>query len=166
MRSTTFLSVALLLSAALFGHSFFPKNEPMQGTIAQIPHPRMDMRGSDGQPMVSRAYIEVVPLDLLVERNKQLEYLRDSVTQGELDALKLSSSNPAIREHLFRQTDTMQALLHYIERAQSDQGKSPEALEVKRHLNEIEGKVNCGACHTGVVARAATSDRSVPGAHK
>jgi hypothetical protein len=166
MRSATFLSVALLLSAALFAHSFFPKDAPLQGTIAQIPHSRPDMRGSDGQPMVTRAYIEVVPLDLLVERNKQLEYLRGRVTQGELDALKLSSSNRGLREHLFRQIDTMQALLHYIERAESDQGKSPAALEVKRHLNEIEGKVNCGACHTGVVARGATSGRVVLVAQK
>lgn len=158
---TAFLSVALLLSAALFAHSFFPKDAPTPGGIAQMSHPRPDMRGSDSQPMVTRAYIEVVPLDLLVERNKQLEYLRGRVTQGELDALKLSSSNPAMREHLFRQIDTMQALLHYTERAESDQGKSPAALAVKRHLNEIEGKVNCEACHTQLVARGSTTDRSV-----
>jgi hypothetical protein len=153
MRSVTFLSIALLLSAGLFAHSFFPGNTLTPG-IAQIPHPRPDMRGSDGQPMVTRAYIEVVPLDVLVERNKQLEYLRGRVKTAEQEALTLNSSNPAMREHLFRQIDTMQALLHYIEGAESDQGKSPTALEVRRHLNDIEGKMNCGACHTGVVAGA------------
>jgi hypothetical protein len=165
MRPVTFLSVALLLSAALFAHSFFPGNTLTQG-IGQIPHPRPDMRGNDGQPMVTRAYIEVVPLDLLAERNKKLESLRGSITRAEQEALTLSYSSPAMREHLFRQVDTMRALLHYIESAESDQGKSPAALEVKRHLNDIEGKVNCGACHTGVVARGATSSRVVLGAHK
>jgi hypothetical protein len=116
--------------------------------------------------MVTRAYIEVVPLDLLVERNRQLESLRRRVTRSEQEALALDTSNPTMREHLFQQIDTMQALLHYIERAESDQGKSPAALEVKRHLNEIEGKVNCGACHTGVVARGATSGRVVLDAQK
>jgi hypothetical protein len=53
----------------------------------------------------------------------------------------------------------MQALLHYIERAESDQGKSPAAIEVKRHLNEIEGKMNCQACHTDMVAESAASIR-------
>jgi hypothetical protein len=155
---TAFLCVALL-SAFLFAHSFFPNNAATQGTIAQMPHPRPDMRGSDGQPMVTRAYIEVVPMDVLVERDKDLELLRGRVTRAEADALKLSSSNLALREHLFRQIDTMKALLHYIERAESDQGKSPAAIEVKRHLNEIEGKMNCQACHTGVVAQSAAAVR-------
>jgi hypothetical protein len=33
-------------------------------------------------------------------------------------------------------------------------------------LNEIEGKVNCEVCHTGVVARGSTTDRSVLDTHK
>lgn len=93
--------------------------------------------------MVTRAYIEVIPLDLLVERNRQLEFLRGRVTRAEQEALTLSYSSPAMREHLFQQLDTVQALLRYIERAESDQGKSLATLEVKRHLNDIEGKVNC-----------------------
>jgi hypothetical protein len=155
---TAFLCVALL-GVTLFAHSFFPNNAPTQGAVAQIPHPRPDMRASDGQPMVTRAYIEVVPMDVLVERNKDLELLRGRVTRAEADALKLSSSNPAMREHLFRQIDTMRALLQYIGREESDQGKSPAAIEVKRHLNEIEGKMNCQACHTGVVAESVAAVR-------
>jgi hypothetical protein len=55
----------------------------------------------------------------------------------------------------------MNALLTYIDRERSDQGKSVAALEVQRHLNEIEGRVNCQACHTGVVAKGNTSTPTV-----
>ncbi len=152
MRPATFLS-ASVLALALFTHSFFPTNSPgaqLTGLQKAEPHPAI--RGGDGEPMVTRAYIDVVPLDVLAERNRQLESLRSRVAQLEVEAVRLGSAKPEIREHLARQGEMMNALLAYIGREQSDQAKSPAALEVKQHLNEIEGRMNCQACHTGVVA--------------
>jgi hypothetical protein len=108
--------------------------------------------------MVTRAYIEVVPLDLVIQRNRQLEALRGRVKQAEMDDLTLASARPELREHVARQVEIMNALLQYIERQQSDEGKSPAAIQVQRHLNETEGKVNCQACHTRLVVGTATPD--------
>jgi hypothetical protein len=55
---------------------------------------------------------------------------------------------------LYRQQQLLKALLSFAERQESNAGKGPAALDVQRHLNEIEGKVMCEACHTGMVARA------------
>jgi len=60
MRPVTLLSLALLLSAALSAHTFFPGNQPPVAASAQVLHTRPDIRGSDSQPMITRAYIEVV----------------------------------------------------------------------------------------------------------
>ncbi|HVO63807.1 MAG TPA: hypothetical protein VMT53_22985 [Terriglobales bacterium] len=153
MRPVTFLSVAFPLSAILLAQSYFPSHLPsLQPTLSQIAQARPDTRGSDGERMVTRAEIRVLPLDVAAERINELESLRGRVTRAESDALKLSSSAPAMREHLFRQIEIMQALLQFVEREQSDQGKSPAAIEVERHLNDIEGRVNCNACHMRVVA--------------
>lgn len=63
-----------------------------------------------------------------MERNKELESLRERVTRAEEDALKLSLSNPAMRELLFRQVEIMQALLDHVDREESDLGKVPQQL--------------------------------------
>ena len=152
MRPATFLCLAVLLSVAVFAHSFFPATQATQPWGAPLPQSRPDLRGSDREPMVTRAYIEVVPLDLIAERNRDLESLRNRVTRVEMDDLRMASAKPELREQLARQVEIMNALLQFIQREQSDEGKSPAALEVKRHLNEIEGKMNCQACHTSVVA--------------
>jgi hypothetical protein len=153
MRPVTFLSVAFCLTAVLFAQSYMPSRFPtVQRHLSQVPETRPEIRASDGERMVMRAAIRVLPLDVLSERQTELERLRARVTKGELEALQLSATSPAVREHLLRQLDTMQALLKYIEREQSDQGKSPAALRVQQHLNEIEGRVNCQACHSPVIA--------------
>ena len=151
MRPATFLSAAVL-AAALFSHSFpVTKSQGLQATL-QTPQPHLNIRGGDGEPMVTRAYIDVVPLELVAERNRQLESLRTRIAQLEVEDMRFAVAKPEIREQLARQAELMNALLQFIGREQADEGKSPAAMEVKRHLNEIEGKVNCQACHTGVLA--------------
>jgi hypothetical protein len=151
MRSATFLSAAVL--AAAFFSSSFPVTTSRGVQIpAQRAQPRSNIRGSDGEPMVTRAYIDVVPMDLMAERNRQLQSLRSRVSQLEVEDMRLASAKPEIREQLARQVQVMNALLQYIGREQVDEGKSPAAMEVKQHLNEIEGKGNCQACHTSVMA--------------
>jgi hypothetical protein len=153
MRPATFLSASILVFA-LFSHSFFPTGSRGVQALSQKAQPHPSIQGNDGEPMVTRAFIDVVPLELMEERNRQLESLRSRVAQLEVEDMRLASAKPEIREPLARQVEIMNALLRYIASEQSDQAKSPAAIEVKRHLNEIEGKMNCQACHTGLVANS------------
>jgi hypothetical protein len=153
MRPATFLSASILVFA-LFSHSFFSTGSRGVQALSQKPQTHPSIQGNDGEPMVTRAFIDVVPLELMEERNRQLESLRSRVAQLEVEDMRLASAKPEIREPLARQVEIMNALLRYIASEQSDQAKSPAAIEVKRHLNEIEGKMNCQACHTGLVANS------------
>jgi hypothetical protein len=157
MRIATFLSGALLLSVVLFARSYFPGvSTPIDRPIAQMPQTRPDV-GTDGERMWTRAEIRVLPLDLVSERKADLDSLRSRVAQAKIDDLKLGRANPGQHERAVRDINLMNALLTYIDRESSDQGKSAAALEVQRHLNEIEGRVNCQACHRAVVANGNTS---------
>jgi hypothetical protein len=107
-----------------------------------------------GERMWRRAEIRVVPLDLYLANKVELDSLRARVAQAQTDATRLAPPDPAARELLYRQQQLLKALLSFAERQESNAGKGPAALDVQRHLNEIEGKVMCEACHTGMVARA------------
>jgi hypothetical protein len=112
---------------------------------------------STGERMWRRAEIRVVPLDLYLANRVELDSLRARVEQTQADAAKLEAPDPAARELLYRQQQLLKVLLNLAERQESNAGKGPTALEVQRHLNEIEGRVLCEACHTGVVARQAST---------
>ena len=103
--------------------------------------------------MWRRAEIRVVPLDLYLANKVELDSLRARVDQAQADASRMEPPDPAARELLYRQQQLLKALLNLAGRQESNAGKGPAVLEVQRHLNEIEGKVQCEACHTGVVAR-------------
>jgi hypothetical protein len=154
MRIPTFLCVTFLLTAFLFAEMYFPDRSPAsQHPITQARQTHPEVRGGDGERMWTRAQIRVMPLDLLMANRVELESLRSRAARSELDASRLSTSNPAVREQLSRQIELLRALLDYADRQDSDNRKSPVAIEVQRHLNGIEGRVNCEACHTGVVAK-------------
>ena len=106
-----------------------------------------------GERMWRRAEIRVVPLDLYLANKVELDSLRVRVEQAQADTAKLEPPEPATRELLYRQQQLLKALLILAQRQESNAGKGPTVLEVQRHLNEIEGKVMCEACHTGMVAR-------------
>lgn len=154
MRIPTFLCVAFLLTAFLFAEMYFPDRSPAsQQPITQALQTRPEVRGGDGERMWTRAQIRVMPLDLLMANRVELESLRSRAARSELDASRLSASNPAVREQLSRQIELLRALLDYADRQDSDNRKSPVAIEVQRHLNRIEGRVDCESCHTGMVAK-------------
>jgi hypothetical protein len=46
-------------------------------------------------------------------------------------------------------------LLNFAQRQETNAGKGPTVLEVQRHLNEIQGKAMCEACHAAVIANHA-----------
>lgn len=106
-----------------------------------------------GDRMWRRAEIRVVPLDLYLANRVELDSLRTRVEQAAADAGRMEPPDPAARELIYRQQQLLKALLNLAGRQESNNGKGPTVLEVQRHLNEIEGKVQCEACHTGVVAR-------------
>jgi hypothetical protein len=53
----------------------------------------------------------------------------------------------------------MDQLLDFAELQESDRGKSPAALEVQHHLNQIEGQFMCEACHADTSARLSGNGR-------
>ncbi len=110
-----------------------------------------------GERMWRRAEIRVVPLDLYLANKVELDSLRARVDQAQADAARMEPPDPAARELLYRQQQLLKSLLNLAGRQESNAGKGPAVLDVQRHLNEIEGKEQCEACHTGVVARQASA---------
>lgn len=158
MRLTTFLfSLCLLAALALAQISSAPKDAAQSGTqLTQRPS------ATDGVRMWRRAEIRVVPLDLVAANRVELQSLRERQARLEADSRKLDLSDPATREQISRQLQLIRAALSYADREDSDQGKSVAALDVQRHLNQIEGQMMCEACHTSVMSRLdAHQDRAM-----
>lgn len=110
-------------------------------------------RGGDGIHMWRRAAIRVEPMDLVSHHRATLDSLRDKVALAETAAMKLSTRDPLVREQLSKQLQLMYELLDFAELQNSDRGKSPAALQVQHHLNQIEGQMMCEACHTDISAQ-------------
>ena len=149
MRTVAFLFslcvVGALVLAQTLSNPLIDRGTPSQVIPAQ--------QGSVREPMWRRAEIRVVPLDLYLANKVELDSLRARVDQAQADVAKLEPPDPAARELLYRQQQLLKTLLNLAQRQESNAGKGPTVLDVQRHLNEIEGKVMCEACHTGVVAR-------------
>ncbi|HXZ28392.1 MAG TPA: hypothetical protein VEG08_10385 [Terriglobales bacterium] len=97
------------------------------------------------------AEVRVVPLDVAAAQTKELATLRARVELAKLEYAKLNPSDAAVRTQLTRQMELLDALLGWAERQNSDAGKSPTAIQVQQHLNNIEGKVQCESCHGGII---------------
>jgi len=156
MRSAAFLLVlcvagALMLAQTLSNPAVMDRATP--GATQMIPAHQTGI----GERMWRRAEIRVVPLDLYLANKVELDSLRARVEQAQADAGRMEPPDPAARELLYRQQQLLKALLNLAGRQESNAGKGPAVLDVQRHLNEIEGKVQCEACHTGVVARQASA---------
>lgn len=156
MRSAAFLLAlcvvgALMLAQTLSNPAVMDRATP--GATQMIPVHQTGI----GERMWRRAEIRVVPLDLYLANKVELDSLRARVEQAQADAARMEPPDPAARELLYRQQQLLKALLNLAGRQESNAGKGPAVLEVQRHLNEIEGKVQCEACHTGVVARQASA---------
>ncbi|HVP53100.1 MAG TPA: hypothetical protein VMT05_13365 [Terriglobales bacterium] len=148
MRSVTFLLSLGVVGALVLAQTL---SNPLIGR-GQV---RTVQQSGGSNRMLRRAEIRVVPLDLYLANTVELDSLRARVEQTQADVARLELPEPATRELLFRQQQLLKALLNLAQRQESNAGKGPTVLEVQRHLNEIEGKVMCEACHTGIVARQA-----------
>ncbi len=156
MRSAAFLLVlcvvgALMLAQTLSSPAVMDRATP--GANQMMPAHQT----GTGESMWRRAEIRVVPLDLYLANKVELDSLRARVEQAQADAARMEPPDPAARELLYRQQQLLKSLLNLAGRQESNAGKGPTVLDVQRHLNEIEGKVQCEACHTGVVARQASA---------
>jgi len=113
-----------------------------------VGHKNVSQVRSDGVRMISQAEILVLPADVVASNRAELASLRDRVAQAEVNLARLEVSDPAVREQLSRQLQLTKALLDFSNRQYSDAGKSRAAIQVEHHLNEIEGRVMCEACHS------------------
>jgi hypothetical protein len=151
MRILTFLCALFLVAIVLVAETS-PYQHSTPQPVAQFQD--RDFAG-DGTRMWRRAEIEVMPLDLAAANRAELESLRRRARQVEADATagNFYLTDPAVRERLNQQLTLIRALLDYAERRDSNQGKSQTAMQVQHHLNRIEGRMACEACHPSVVSR-------------
>ncbi len=151
MRVAAFLLGLLLL--AIVGPA---SNPPLRRPASFPPAVVAPSWGLDGEtmPRSRRAYIRVIPLDVVVANGEELESLRDRVARAKAETAGIYLSDPAARRESARQLQLIESLLRYAERLNSDVGKDATDLEVQRNLNHIEGRTMCEACHTRVIADA------------
>lgn len=152
MRSFAFLFFLCVVGALVLAQTLSNPLIDRGGANSQVIPAQQN---GAGDRMWRRAEIRVVPLDLYLANKVELDSLRARVEQAQADAARLEPPDPAARELLYRQQQLLKALLNFAQRQESNGGKGSTVLEVQRHLNEIEGKVMCEACHTGTVAERA-----------
>jgi len=152
MRNITFLFFLCVVAALVLAQTL---SDPLFDRGARSGPMVSAQQSGAGDRMWRRAEIRVVPLDLYLANKVELDSLRARVERAQADAARLEPPDPAARELLYRQQQLLKALLGLAQRQESNAGKGSTVLDVQRHLNEIEGKVMCEACHTSVVARQA-----------
>jgi len=160
MRLSSFLLALCLLAGLLLSASLYSRQSSAAGQISARPdHTVQDATGSgyEGGRMWRRAQIRVVPLEQVDVNRSELTSLRDRVARMQSDSSALWFVDPAVRKQLWQQQQLMRELLRFAEQQESNQGKSPTAMEVERHLNQIEGHTECDACHAGIVAQISNS---------
>ncbi|MBZ5596707.1 MAG: hypothetical protein LAN83_00150 [Acidobacteriia bacterium] len=154
MRTATFLfALSFVTVLMLADSSSVWQPAAVQSVPVQLTQRETDLQSGDGVRMWRRAEIRVMPVDLVAADKAELQSLRTRIAEAEVDAARLAPSDPAVREQFSRQIQLMKALLTFAERQDSNQGKSPTALQVQQHLNQIEGQVMCEACHNRILAR-------------
>ena len=149
MRIVAFLLFLCVVGALVLAQTL--SNPPIDRGMPSQVIPAQ--QSGTGERMWRRAEIRVVPLDLYLANKVELDSLRTRVEQAQADANRLEPPDPAARELLYRQQQLLKAVLNFAQRQESNGGKGSTVLEVQRHLNEIEGKVMCEACHAGMVAQ-------------
>jgi hypothetical protein len=104
---------------------------------------------ASGSPMTKRAEIRVMPMKLFDQDNADIARLRQIVEELQANRQRTKVADPTIK-HQFDLEDQLADLLKaHLERVTTDQGKSERAIAVQARLNQMEGKMMCGACHGG-----------------
>lgn len=152
----SFLATLLVTILALAQTGSPPKPLSVPETLPQY---QTFPRSGDGIHMWRTAAIRVMPLDLVSHNRATLDSLRNQVALAETEAMKLSTRDPLVREQLSKQLQLLCQLIDFAELQESDRGKSPAALQVQHHLNQIEGQLMCEACHADVSAQLSAGSR-------
>jgi len=155
MRLSAFL-FALCLVAGLFLAGSLYSSQSSTGQISARPElivPLAIGSGYEGGRMWRRAQIRVVPLEQADVNRNELASLRDRAARMQSNSSALWFVDPEVRKQLWQQQQLIKELLKLAERQESSEGKSATAMEVERHLNQIEGHTRCDACHEGIVAQ-------------
>ncbi len=148
MRKLTIPLFLSLLAVLLLGQTpgaQLPQNPPAGDQL-----PAQSAYGHNGS-MWRLAEVRIVPFDVAAAQRKELGSLRARVELAKVQCAKLNPSDPEMREQLARQIELMDALLLWADRQSSDEGKSPTAIQVQQHLNNIQGTIQCEACHAGLI---------------
>jgi len=155
MRTATFLFALLAVAVLVLADSTLFRQPSTATPVIALSQQDQSSFG-DSVSMWRRAEVQVVPLDLAIANRAELESLRRRAAQIQAEAAALDNPRAA-REQLDRQSQLIRALIRFAERQDSDQGKSATAIAVQRHLNHIEGRIMCEACHTRVQASGGAS---------
>ena len=155
MRLPAFLFATCLAALVAFGSAVSSQKLTNASQAVTPPHNAVSdvQRNYDSSRMWRRAEFRVTPL-AQVDRNRAvLESLRNRVAQAERLDASWWLVDPNVRQQLSSQIQLMKELLTFVEKQQSDQGKTPNALAVERRLNQMQGQTMCEACHGGIVAQ-------------
>ena len=157
MRILALLFTTCLVAVFVLGQTL---SSPSPQNSSQPPS-AMDNLAKDEIRMRSRVQIQVLPLDQLAADRALIRSFRERVAQAEAETNKLDLSDPAVREQVLRQQQLLRALFKFAEMQYGDAGKSPTALEVQNHLNEIAGQTMCAACHGRIVLKSASETGTI-----
>jgi len=147
----TFLLVLAFASVLVLADSSSVRR-PVAASSNVVPAAVQKPIVASGVRMWRFAEIRVIPSDIAAANRTELESLRQRVQRAQADNLGIYLMDPAVRERQDQQIRLIQDLFSFAERKDSDQGKSPVAIEVQRHLNHMQGRMNCEACHLSLVA--------------
>jgi len=147
----TFLLVVSFLSVlVLADSSSLRRPVPVSQIAAPVVLQKPDL--ATGTRMWRFAEIRVIPSAQAAADRAELESLRQRVHRAEAENLGFYLMDPAVRQRQEEQVRLIEDLFGYAERQGSDQGKTPVAIEVQRHLNYIQGRMACESCHPSLVA--------------
>src|ERR1700740_3218285 len=112
------LVFAICLIAGLGSAQTRPEtSSPFDPQISQT----MPSHSTDStRPMWRRAWIQVVPLEIMLGNKAELESVRHQVRRAEVDAARLEAPDEATRELLSRQTQLLKTLVAFAEKQDSD----------------------------------------------
>jgi len=153
MRLPAFLFASCLVAILTFGLSSQQTSNVPAINSHPIPGVTDVWYGYNGSRMWRRAEIRVLPLDQVDLRKAELQTLRDRVAKAEAEGTGYWFSDPTVRKQLAEQLQLMKDLLKFADEQQSNNAKTPTAMEVERRLNQIQGQTMCEACHSGIVAK-------------
>lgn len=96
-------------------------------------------------PASKLAEIRVYPMQQFKDDQQDLQRIQEIVR--ELRADNAAGNAAASSRHVEMENELFSLIDKHLERVTSDRGKSDTAVGVQTKLNQMEGRMMCGACH-------------------